>query len=102
MTVWLTQWLCPARHCALAAAWDDAATTAAVIEATPLPAELNPWCGICGGVLRAESGRTAFASIAEARPAFDAVEAAQVETRAVLDRLGLSYDTQRGQGPLPE
>ena len=102
MTVWLTQWLCSARHCALAVAWEPGETTTAAVEARALPDWLNPWCGICGGSLRPESAATVFATMADARAAFDQVEAAQLAMRREMDRLGLTHDVQHTQGALPE
>jgi hypothetical protein len=102
VSVWLTQWLCARRHCALAAAWESHETTAAEVEARPLPNWLNPWCGMCGGALRPESAATVFATMADARAAFDQVQAAQLAARREMDRLGLTHDVQRRRGPLPE
>jgi hypothetical protein len=102
VTVWLTQWLCERRHCALAAAWEPTETTATEVEGRPWPPELNPWCGICGGTLRPESAATVFATMTDARRAFDQVEAAQLASRREMDRLGLTHDVQHTQGALPE
>ena len=97
MAVWLTQWLCPSRHCAFALAWDDAETTAEalVAEGARQRAQngLRDRCGICGAnELHPDHGPTQFKTMAEALPALRVLEAQQLLTRRVLDALGLTAE----------
>lgn len=97
MTIWLTQALCPARHAAYALVWDDAVQSQATAEAT-VTAEahalgLRPRCGICGGELHLESARSRFTTLAEAQPYVEAVQAASLATRRLLDGLGLTQES---------
>jgi hypothetical protein len=94
--IWITQALCPRRHCAYATAWDDADLTRADAEAglTARAAEagLRPRCGICHGELHLESGPTRWATLEEALPHIRALEAENLRTRRELDRLGLTRE----------
>jgi len=102
MTVWIVQALCgPARHCILTAA-HEADTPARVehalrhaVSAALVTRQLNPWCGICGARVEGwvyETGRTPYATMAEAEPALRASEAAQTHTAAILKAQGRAYD----------
>jgi len=102
MTVWIAQALCgPARHCILAATQE--AETPAGLEALLRTTLLtlvaqgahHPWCGICGARVEGwtyETGRTPYATMAEAEPALRASEAAQAHTAARLKAQGRAYD----------
>jgi len=96
MTVWITQMLCPTRHCAFAGAWDDARTRPEQAEAQVREAMrrvgLTDHCGICGGGLRVEHAPTHYATLAEALPALTESERRNIASRRVLDRLGLTRE----------
>ena len=87
--IWLTQWLCPQRHCSIALLWDDGQDRAPAIvvrgEEVYARRTVNRWCGICGSrELRPEAGRTIFQTMAEAVPAFDVLQAANLHSRQWL------------------
>lgn len=96
MTVWISQMLCPARHCALAAAWlDDEShpkTAAEQLRASAALLGQGDLCGICGGRLSIEHARTRFATMAEALPELRASERRNPETRRRLDALGVTRE----------
>ena len=95
--VWMTQCLCPQRHCILATMGEAAGRAAAreTIE-EPLRArvadllatrELNPWCGLCGArstTWRYELARTRWRTMAEAMPEAKRLEAENAVARALL------------------
>lgn len=75
--VYLTQLLCPQRHCLMAAAWEEHRSCASEAEhqLRELFAEavksgrLNPYCGLCRSeTLHCESQRTSWSTLAEAEP----------------------------------
>ena len=86
--IWLTQWLCPARHASIALAWDDQVTTAREIEekgeALYRKGVINRWCGICGGELHVEHGRTRFKTMEEAESEIRAVERDNLAARQII------------------
>ncbi len=86
--IWITQWLCPSRHCAIAVAWDDQETAPEEVEyqgeQTFTQRILNRWCGICGGSLHVEHGRTKFNTMEEAKPRLDALERANLRARSIV------------------
>ena len=96
MPIWLTQWLCPRRHCAYAVPWDPAERSVGDVEA--LGAELarglglNERCGICGGPIAPESAPTVFPTTAAAMGALAEAQAAQLATRRLLDDRGLTVE----------
>lgn len=96
MAIWITQWLCAQRHCAFAIPWDDTTTTPQEIERQGLTILekklLNPWCGICKGEVKPEHGRTTFATMEEALPHLEAGMHSQLESRRLLDILGISKE----------
>ena len=88
--IWLTQWLCPKRHCSIALAWDDGETTAQRIvargECLYATGAINRWCGLCRSrEIRPEAAPTRFQTMEEALPSLKAEEAAQERTRQVLE-----------------
>ena len=88
--IWLTQWLCPKRHCSIALAWDDGETTAQRMVARGggiyATGAINRWCGLCGSrELRPEAGPTRFQTMEEALPSLKALESLQEFTRQVLE-----------------
>lgn len=97
--IWLTQWLCPDRHCAIATAWDETAKTREVVEvegwAYLAAARLNGWCGICGGALVPEHARTGFLTVDDAYAAMAVLQQKQRAARRVLDALGLTVDSRK-------
>ena len=87
--IWLTQWICPNRHCSIALAWDDAESTAGEIvskgEGLYQRGTINPWCGICGHVgLQVEHGATRFQSLEEAMPSLLEAQNANAQARATI------------------
>ena len=96
MTVWITQCLCPDRHCIVANAGEAGdANEADWLIGRPLRATvtdmltrnvLNPWCGLCHAPKdswRYETRRTRFATMAEAMPVLRQAEAEMAVTNAV-------------------
>lgn len=94
--VWISQCLCPARHCIVANAGEAAdAADAEHLIAAPLRAAvfdmltrctINPWCGLCNASKdswRYETRRTRFATMAEAMPELHRLEAEQAVTSAI-------------------
>ena len=86
--IWITQWLCSNRHCAIAEAWDDQEMSAGEAERRGEQAFtqriLNRWCGICGGSLHVEHGRTKFTTMEEALPHIKAIEQANLRARSII------------------
>jgi len=85
--IWLTQWLCPNRHCAIALAWDDQESTAEDAECQGEQAFqrlFNRWCGICGQSLHVEHGRTHFKTMEEAKPHLESLQRANLRARIIL------------------
>jgi len=85
--IWITQWLCPSRHCAIAVAWDDQEATAQNAEhqgEQVFSQGFNRWCGICGGNLHVEHGSTAFKTMEEALPHIKAIEKANLQARSIV------------------
>jgi len=98
--VHLVQWLCPHRHCLLAGAYEEGVGTFdGVVEFLQLSARkmnLNPWCAICGSrELRYEDAPTRWATLIEAAPHLGEIAAANADTRAFLDALGLTFDAEQ-------
>src|SRR5262245_41333797 len=81
LMVWLTQFLCPSRHCAFGAVWDDAAQTREGIEralrAQARQAGLREECGICGASVTPEHRALAM-TLAEAEPLVKELERANL------------------------
>ena len=95
--IWLTQWLCPLRHCAIGLLWDDATNDHAGVVAAgealfQKATVIQRHCGICGGGLRPEHGRTRFATIEEGEPVVRLLEKEQIRSRQLLDRLGITVE----------
>ena len=86
MKVHITQYLCPERHCIIAAAWEEGKDTQDNVEQELLTQmrqlKINPWCGLCGSVkFHFETAPTRFPSLAEALPSLKVCEALQALTR---------------------
>lgn len=86
--IWVTQWLCPKRHCSIGFAWDDEEETPEEIEKK---GELlydtgvfNRYCGICGGDLHVEHGKTAFKTMDEASPVLELLQAGNFIARSIM------------------
>ena len=86
--IWITQWLCSRRHCAIAVAWDDQEMSAGEAERRGEQAFakriLSRWCGICGGSLHIEHGRTKFNTMEEVFPRIKAIEQANLRARSII------------------
>lgn len=82
MTVCVTQWLCPSRHCSIALLWDSVQTTAEQVEQQGeevyAKGALKRWCGICGGPLTVEHRQSRFHTVEEAEPHFKVLERANL------------------------
>ena len=96
----IIQLLCPLRHAIIGCAFDpeeysfEEVKASATKELAKLKA--NPWCGICGSHdLRFEEGRTKFKTMAEAMPSVAQIGLHQMLTRALLEKEGRTYDSQR-------
>jgi len=89
--IWITQWLCPRRHCVIAVAWDDQELTAEEAERRGEQAftqGINRWCGICGDSLHVEHGRTKFNTMEKALPYIKAIEQANLRARSIMGVAG--------------
>ena len=97
VSVWLAQCLCPSRHAILAASCEAETEAEATREAhKPLTEAIalalslgviNPWCSLCHAKAETwtiELGRTQFATMAEAKPAFEQNEREQAAVRAIF------------------
>lgn len=89
--IWISQWLCPRRHCSIALVWDDQHETRENVEATGerfyREGTVNRWCGLCGGALHIEHGQTRFKTLEEAQPHLEALQLDNLASRALLERL---------------
>jgi hypothetical protein len=90
----IIQLLCPQRHCIYAVAYDveempdDVALAMFQLQFDKWVDEkvLNRECGICKSTkLEYETRRTKYKTIAEAEPALKAAEAANIESRKLID-----------------
>jgi hypothetical protein len=97
--VWITQCLCPQRHCILASAGEaDSQSTADATVKAPLVERvavllargvLDPWCGLCGSRSETwtyELARTRYRNMEEAVPELKKAESEQQLTASVLRR----------------
>jgi hypothetical protein len=88
--IYLIQYLCPNRHCIIAACYDDATgETQQHIQGLLLDRlrelRANPWCEICRqGVFHFERRETKFQSIAQALPLLKLAEADNLATRRAV------------------
>lgn len=86
MSIYLTQLLCPQRHCIVAVGWDDTDYTETSIQEV-LKKEMaahgiQQQCGLCGScVLKFETRLTPWKSIAEAQPVLKECEMEQALVR---------------------
>lgn len=89
--IWITQWLCPRRHCSIALLWDPAERTEESIraqgEAFYKTGAINRYCGICAGDLEPESRRTIWRTMEEAEREGRKAEAANLASRAAIDEI---------------
>jgi hypothetical protein len=86
--VWITQWLCTNRHCSIAIPWDDQEMTSDQVEEKGegiyRRGVIHRWCGICGGELHVEHGRTRFKTMDEALPKINATAEANLLARNIF------------------
>ena len=86
--IWISQWVCPSRHCAIALAWDEESATAPEIEERGeeifRKRLIKRLCGICGQGLHVEHGCTFFKTMDEALPHLKAIEQANLVARSVI------------------
>lgn len=96
MTIWITQWLCAQRHCSIALAWDDTSDNAGGIvakgEQLYASGAINRYCGICGGDLTPEHGRTKWQTLDEAVGPIAEVQQLQISSREMMDNLGMTVE----------
>lgn len=88
--IWLTQWLCPQRHCSIAVAWDDRHATKEQIvekgEARYRYGTINRWCFLCNSHdLNPEHQQTRFRSLEEAAPDLLFLQLQNMRTRDFLN-----------------
>jgi hypothetical protein len=97
MKVWISQCLCPQRHCIAAAVAEaeDRKEALRVVEASLREQldslGLNPWCGLCRAPRDSwvfELAPTVWSSMAEALPALRAAAAGQRVIAAIFGDLG--------------
>lgn len=95
MTVWITQCVCPARHC-IAASFGEAEDQGVAVREIKRPLisavrvalqarEINPWCGLCEATHETwdyELKRTRFQTMEEAKPEMERMAAEQAITRS--------------------
>jgi hypothetical protein len=86
--IWISQWLCPKRHCSIALAWDEEEETEESIERKGeeiyASGSINRHCGICGGGLHVEHEKTIFKTLAEGGGPLKEQERANIQTLAWL------------------
>lgn len=97
--VHLVQLLCPKRHCIIGTAYlpgeSNHDEVVDKLEARRIALRLNPWCGICGSrELRFEDRPAPYQTMDEALPALRETERENLESRAYLEKMGLTYDSQ--------
>jgi hypothetical protein len=98
--VMLVQLLCPLRHCLYAGAYQVGESSLAEccrsLEELIEKAGLARHCGICGSTdVHYEEGRTKWATLQEAAGPIAAMTLANINTRLLLDSLGMSFDSKR-------
>jgi len=90
--IWITQWLCPARHCSLTLAWNERDTNARAIEergeAIYARGVINRRCAICGDGLHFEHARTKFKTMEEATGPLKQLEAENLLARNAIGEPG--------------
>jgi hypothetical protein len=86
--IWITQWLCPERHCSIGLSWDDTENTPEEIEKQGEDIYesglVNRYCGICGGDLHVEHGKTIFKTMEEAKPVLAVLQEENLRARELL------------------
>lgn len=97
--IYLTQWLCPKRHCSIALLWDDETSTAEAIaeegEGFYKNGLVGRVCAICRSTkLKLVHGRTSFKTMEEAMPFVKQTEAANMAAR--VDIPVVFWDSVRG------
>lgn len=94
--IWLTQAMCKYRHTSCALLWDPVEMTTGEAERKIREEmavnRLNDHCGICGNKLALEHAQTKYSTIEAARAAAGPIQAANVATRLILDRLGMTKE----------
>jgi len=99
--IWLTQFLCPSRHCAFGAVWDDETQSRDEIErdlrAQTRAAGLVEECGICGAAVTPEHRALPGMTMEQALPIAKELQQANLASRALLDAFGLTRDSQRAR-----
>lgn len=94
--IYITQWLCPKRHCSIAFFWDDEATTTEDIaqdgEGYYERGLVRRVCGVCRSTkLEMEHRSTTFKTFDEALPIVKQTQAANILARVFIDTRR-SYD----------
>ena len=86
--IWISQWLCPSRHCSIAIPWDDQVMTREQVEEKGEDLYrrkvLHRWCGICRGELHVEHSPTKFKTMDDAMPYLRAAERANSSARGII------------------
>jgi predicted ATPase len=92
MAIRIVQYLCPDRHCILAAAYDDRLNNGDEVQKQMQEFMnqnvFNKLCAICASdKLRFEDAPTKFATMDEAKPVLDELERLNMKTRVQLSIL---------------
>ena len=92
MTLWITQWLCPQRHCLFMLTWNpDEGTSSA--EAKKIgegyfDSIFSRVCALCGSEdIKAEEAKTIFKDLEEAEPALMVSQMHQLEIALATEKL---------------
>jgi hypothetical protein len=108
MPVVIVQALCPSRHCIVACAKEGEDPKLLeffrrMIEVAVSRHAINPHCGLCGAPKSTwtyEVGVTKFATMEEALPEIQRLEAEQLELRRQMFTSGRAFDVLHGTGKL--
>ncbi len=93
--IWISQWLCPERHCVFALTWSDGlidgSSESAEREGKRLISESHPdgdfCCGMCGSdQITISHDKTRFETMEEAKPHLEKSQTNQLITRLLTDR----------------
>jgi hypothetical protein len=90
--VHIVRCLCPQRHCIMALAYEEGASTEAqateMLRGKMAELGLHPWCGICGlGNFQFEDRQTPFATMKEAQPFLEAMQMASLLAMTISARM---------------
>lgn len=93
--IWLSQWLCPERHCVFALSWDEnepgSSSEKAEAEGSKLILDAHPEgdfrCGMCSSdQITVSHDETRFETMEEAKPHLEESQTQQLISRLLTDR----------------